>query len=68
MIFVTSDICDLATGTENPNNVLKRVLSTIDKGMRSSATKSTRALVTDICSGCFESYFFGGCTRCMSVC
>ena len=37
-----------------PNNVLKQVLSTTEKGIRSSASKSTRALVTNSCFGCLN--------------
>ena len=39
------------------SNVLKRSLSTTDKGIRSTATNSTSASVTKICFGLLESFY-----------
>ena len=55
-------------GSNMLSNVLKRSLSTTDKGIRSTATNSTSASVTKICFGLLESYFFLCYIRWVSVC
>ena len=55
-------------GSSVSTNFLNLVLSTTARGMRSSATKSTRASLAWTCFRFFESYFFWSLTRWFSVC
>ena len=50
------------------NKHKNRLLSTTERGMRSSATKLTTASVTKICLGFCGLYFLWGCSKCVRVC
>ena len=49
-------------------SLLNQVLTTTERGIMSSTTKLINGSVTSFCFGCFKSYFFWGCTKCVRVC